>query len=253
MEFKTIPTDQIRIPENALRGEVTAESVQQLAQSIKDIGLINPVTVKKIEHGWEVVAGHRRLTAVRHLGHKEVRCCIIAGNTLEAETIKAAENIQRKQLDVVEEAIMVADMSNRFHLSQAELGAQLHKSQSWVADRIALISYPDVLLAAVKEGRVSFSVARELAKIRDAEDLGYYLNYAEDSGVNPATARKWAQDWRLRARRPDVTVAEVERDAHAEQGPPDPVLLRCDVCRTSVDIESIKMLRVCPNCMDPNC
>lgn len=185
---------ELLAPEHDMRLGHDPDSIKELAESIKDLGLLNPVTVKKVENGYEVVAGNRRLAALKKLKWRAVPCIVFPRDGLDAEVAKLHENSVRESVNVVDEANFLLDLATAYKLTGKALAAKIGRTESYVSDRLRLLKAPPELSNAVAKGELSFSAARELLKVRDPDVQREYISHAIRSGVNDTTAAQWRKD-----------------------------------------------------------
>lgn len=181
---KLLPTDAIfqieveRITSNPYqpRREFNEEALRELANSIREFGVLQPLVVSKIERetengtsvGYELIAGERRLMASKLAGLHTVPV-IIRGISSDKEKLELAivENIQRADLNPIETARAFAKLQDEFKLTQREIAARLGKSREVVANSVRLLNLPSEIQEAISAGRVSESQARLLLSIDD--------------------------------------------------------------------------------------
>jgi len=193
--FRQIAIEKITPPQVAVRIDVTPESVADLAESIKKIGLIEPLIVRPVRDKFEVVAGHRRLTACKVAGLAKVKCLVVSVSDEESEAIKHHENHVRLSVSPVEQAIYFSYLIDKKGMKQNEIAELFSVSEGFVSQRLALLNWHEELVAAVDAGQISFSSARELARITDDQALLAHLQQAIEHGVTPRVANMWWQDW----------------------------------------------------------
>lgn len=150
------------------------ESLMELAQSIKEVGILQPLTVKEVPNGYEIIAGERRWRAARLAGLSTVP--VIVKNMDELEILEAAliENLQRVDLNPMEEAQSYKKLSVDFNLSQEEIANNVGKSRAVVANAMRLLKLDSRVQDFVREGRLSNGHARALLGIND-ENVQYEL------------------------------------------------------------------------------
>ncbi len=154
---------------NQPRKTFDEEALQELAASIKQVGLIQPVVVRRAANGkYELVAGERRLRACRLLGMQELPC-IIEDGMVEQESAMVAliENLQRENLHYLEEAECYAALISSYGLTQEEMAVRLGKSQSAIANKLRVLRLPPVVKEAMIEARMTERHARTLLKLKD--------------------------------------------------------------------------------------
>ena len=150
------------------RATFDEESIAELAQSIQQVGLLQPLLVRKVDDGYELVAGERRLRAVTSLGIKKVACIVQQDIEDESSAMMALiENLQREDLHYLEEAQCYQKLLETYGLTQEELANRLGKSQSSIANKLRLLKLSDEVKAAMTEKRLSERHARALLKLTD--------------------------------------------------------------------------------------
>lgn len=150
------------------RATFDEESIAELAQSIQQVGLLQPLLVRKVDNGYELVAGERRLRAVTSLGMEKVACIVQQDIEDESSAMMALiENLQREDLHYLEEAQCYQKLLETYGLTQEELANRLGKSQSSIANKLRLLKLSDEVKAAMTEKRLSERHARALLKLTD--------------------------------------------------------------------------------------
>lgn len=150
------------------RATFDEESIAELAQSIQQVGLLQPLLVRKVDDGYELVAGERRLRAVTSLGMEKVACIVQQDIENESSAMMALiENLQREDLHYLEEAQCYQKLLETYGLTQEELANRLGKSQSSIANKLRLLKLSDEVKAAMTEKRLSERHARALLKLTD--------------------------------------------------------------------------------------
>lgn len=145
------------------------ESLQELCESIRCYGVLNPLTVRLRAGRYELVAGERRLRAARLAGLREVPCLPLEVNMEEASLIALVENLQRQDLDFVEEAAGIRQLILLFGMSQEEAARRLGKSQSAVANKLRLLRLPPDVLDTLKEHGLTERHGRALLRLSEAD------------------------------------------------------------------------------------
>ena len=148
----------------------TDEAIFRLADSIRNHGLIQPLTVRKTDEGYELIAGERRLRALKILGKSEVPCVINNVNKEESAHLAIIENIQRENLNMFEQAMAILNLMKVHCLTQEKIAEQLSCSQSYVANKLRLLKISDEEKQDIIEFGLTERHARALLKIKD-EDL----------------------------------------------------------------------------------
>ena len=165
-----IPVDSIRRNPYQPRVTFDEESIAELVQSIQQVGLIQPLVVRKVDDGYELVAGERRLRAVRSLGMESVTCIVEQAMEDESSAMMALiENLQREDLHYLEEAQSYNTLLSTYHLTQEELAQRLGKSQSSIANKLRLLRLPDAVKSAMVDDQLTERHARALLKLKDEQ------------------------------------------------------------------------------------
>lgn len=141
------------------------ESLMELAQSIRENGLIQPIVVREVGDHYEIIAGERRYRAMMMSGFLSVPVIISNINDEKSATVALIENIQRENLSVLEEAKAFRDILRIQGITQKQLATRLGKSQSAIANKIRLLDLPEPVLGALGERRITERHARALLGI----------------------------------------------------------------------------------------
>ena len=145
------------------------EALRELAESIRVYGVLHPLTVR-LRGGWyELVAGERRLRAAKLAGLRELPCMVVDVDLEDAGLLALVENLQRRDLDFLEEARGLQQLIAMFGLSQEEAARRIGRSQSAVANKLRLLKLPEDVLEALRENGLSERHGRALLRLPDAE------------------------------------------------------------------------------------
>ncbi len=170
------------------------ERIKQLANSIAQDGLINPITLRDNDGKLEILAGRRRLAAFKLLGRSSIPATIRQAENHQAATIKLAENVARSNLSPVEEATQLATAVKDHPGGVDGVAQAIGRSTNWVLDRLDMCDWPESLLTHVHSGKISMAVAKRLARVTDPHHREYLINQAARCGINARTAALWLQD-----------------------------------------------------------
>jgi ParB family chromosome partitioning protein len=158
----------IHPPKYSLRKDIG--QLDGLITSIEEKGLLEPIVVRPVGDGFEVVAGHRRLEACKRLGWRKIPCHIIELDDREAYEVSLIENLQHKSLDPIEEALAFKRYVDEYgYGSVTELARRIGKSHSYVSRRIALLSLSEDVREELVRRRTSPSIAQELINLEADE------------------------------------------------------------------------------------
>lgn len=145
------------------------EGLEELSGSIREHGVLQPLSVRKIDSGYELVSGERRLRASKLAGLREVPCILVSVNSEESSLLALVENLQRRDLDFVEEAAALARLIRTYGLSQEEAARRIGKSQSAVANKLRLLRLSPEVLTLLREHGMTERHARALLRLGDDE------------------------------------------------------------------------------------
>lgn len=144
------------------------EALAQLADSIAAHGVLQPIIVREITAGrYQIIAGERRWRASKLAGKTEIPCIIVDKDDLKAAQIALVENIQRENLNPLEEALAYRALAKEYEMTQEELSAQVGKSRSAIANSLRLLDLPEEVLPFVASGELSAGHARTLLGLKD--------------------------------------------------------------------------------------
>lgn len=156
------------------RKKFDENALQLLADSIREHGVIQPIVVREtdsLEGNYEIIAGERRWRAAKMAGLDEIPAVIMTGDDLKVAEVALIENVQRKDLNPIEEALAYKTLIERFNLKQEEVAAQAGKSRSAVANMLRLLELPDEILAMVQDEKLSMGHARALLGLEDEDRM----------------------------------------------------------------------------------
>ena len=164
-----LPVDAIVPNPDQPRKRFSQPELEELAASIQALGVLQPLTVRRRNGGWELVAGERRLRAARLAGLSQVPCLSIQADSQSSSLLALVENLQRRDLDFLEEAQALRTLIDTYHLSQDEAARRLGKSQSAVANKLRLLKLPPDVLTLLRDGGCTERHARALLRLEDPE------------------------------------------------------------------------------------
>ena len=188
------------------------EALAELSESIKTYGILNPLTVRLRGGKYELVAGERRLRAAKLAGLQEVPCILLDVNMEDASLIALVENLQRRDLDFIEEAAGINQLIRMFGMSQEEAARRIGKSQSAVANKLRLLKLPPDVLEALRENGLTERHGRALLRLQRPEAQREALAYIIDNGLTVATTDAYVDA--LLSRPEPEPPAEAEKPEH---------------------------------------
>lgn len=195
MRLVDIPQEKLLPPADPVRATIDLTAVDELAESISAVGLLQPLIVRPVGESFEVVAGHRRLLATRKIAIDPVPCLIVEaqGNELTIAG-RLHENIFRVELSAIEEAAVYAELYEQL-LDTDKVAAAVRRSRTVVERRLHLLELDDLVRGALQDGKISVAVAEELAKVDDDTKRSYLLNCAIADGATAPKVRMWRKEF----------------------------------------------------------
>lgn len=237
---------KIRLPKHLMRQVVSEAGLETLAKSIRRLGIIMPLIIRKESGEFELVAGMRRLYAAEMVGLKKVPVKIMNIDPQDSEAIKIAENHEREDVNPIDEGEYFADVMQTNDWTQKDLAREVGVSEAYISQRMSTAIWTDRTKENVRNGNLKFSVARELEKITDEVEKVRLVKIAVDGGVTPAIAGQWRREVNQEIERREAQ-GEMEMEARP-QHLPQKVYVPCMVCQNPEEVQNIKFLRVCPDC-----
>ncbi|MFO7952887.1 MAG: nucleoid occlusion protein [Bacillota bacterium] len=189
---KVVAIDMDRIKPNPFqpRKEISSEKVEELAISIRSSGLIQPIVVRRASDGYQLIVGERRYLACRRLGWKKISAAVknLSDNDMAATAL--IENLQRENLNIIEEANGYVSLMKNFNLTQELLAQRLGKSQSTIANRIRLLKLSKPVREKLVENNLSERHARALLRLASEEEQMSMIEEITRKGLTVSQAEK---------------------------------------------------------------
>ena len=174
IDFKMLPIDRVFPNKNQPRKLFDKSTLEELAQSIRENGVLQPILVRQIGNNYQIVSGERRYRASKLAGMKSIPA--VVRHLSEEKTMLAAliENIQRQDLNPVEEARTLRDIILNYGLTHDQLAEKVGKSRSALTNRLRLLQLPPEVQIMVADGRISAGHAKMLAGLKDNETVRFW-------------------------------------------------------------------------------
>lgn len=155
---------------NQPRKQFEKEALEELSKSIEEFGIIQPIVVRKKEEKYEIIAGERRWRAAKNAKLESIPCIIRKTDDREAMKLALIENIQRENLNPIEEALAYKSLMEEYKLTQEELAKTIGKSRSYIANTIRLLNLEDEILENIQDGRLTAGHGRALLSIPNKKE-----------------------------------------------------------------------------------
>ena len=257
---REIYMENIDDPVHAMRTELDRDALFDLADNIKQNGLINPITVRPrtVHHNkcenpnqsnevcafsacrtrYEVVAGHRRFSACKIAGMSKIACVVRELDDNQAFAVMAAENLERADVDPVDEAIFISQYIEQTKQSVSEVAKSLRRSVAYVESRLSIGLMPDYMQAHLKSGGMKLGAALALVQITDDKMRRVWSDMAVRDGVSVAQAEYWLHGWKMN-QLPGGSDSDTPPDGY-EPGESRPVMFECALDGKRYDVRMFK-------------
>ena len=169
------------------------EALGELAESIRQHGVLQPLSVRRVGTSYELIAGERRLRAAQLAGLTEVPCIVMTMDEKESGMAAMIENLQRQDLDFIEEAAGIANLMQRWSMSQDQAARMLGKSQSAVANKLRLLRHSQPVLNALREAGLTERHARALLKLPTEPEKLAAIAYISRMGFSVARTERYIE------------------------------------------------------------
>ena len=178
--------DRIELNPFQPRSKMDQESLEELAASVKGLGIIVPITVREInENKYQLITGERRLRAAKMAGLKKIPAFVRSANDQNMLEMALVENIQREDLNAMDVSISYQRLTEECHLTQEDLSQRVGKKRATISNYLRLLKLPPEIQLGIKENKISMGHARALINIEDPSDQLklYYRIVDEDLSV----------------------------------------------------------------------
>ncbi len=204
----SISMDSIRPNRLQPRTDFPEETIEQLASSILQNGVIQPIMVRPVGDGYELIAGERRFRAAQRAGLSDIPAVIKEASDREALELAIVENVQREDLNPLDEAAAYQRLMDEFGLTQEGVAERVGKSRPAVANSLRLLSLPLSVQAEIRAGRLPAGHARAVAGARSAEQQVRAAQEIVSRRLNARQAEKLVRDMAQKAADPDHSAVE---------------------------------------------
>lgn len=248
IKLVSVELNQIQPQRLAGRFDATQTGIDELAASIREVGLLQPLVVRKMAGGYELIAGQRRLLALQMLGQDHADCVIVGTDDEMAGLMTITENLQRADLNPIEEAVGFEELKQATGWSDSEIALKVGKRREYVTRARSLLDLDEATMTAVAERDLSPSHAYELRRIEDPERRAYWRHWVIQYGATVNQLRDWVKS--------DVQVPLEQQTSE----PPPPTStapvdteeyqLTCAICPATQQTTVLKSVWFCQSCFD---
>ena len=188
-----LPARSIRPNPAQPRSIFRQEALTELSDSIRQHGILQPLSVRRTEGGYELIAGERRLRAAQMAGLTDIPCILMQMDDKESGMAAMVENLQRQDLDFVEEAMGISRLLTQWRMSQEQVARLLGKSQSAIANKLRILRHSEAVLTALREGELTERHARALLKLSTEEEKLSAIAEILRQGMSVARTEKYIE------------------------------------------------------------
>ena len=192
-EIVEINIDELRSNPYQPRKVFDEDKLNELASSIKEYGVFQPIIVKKSIKGYEIIAGERRVKASKIAGLKTIPAIVREFSDNEMMEIALLENLQRENLNSIEEANAYKKLLDTLSITQEELAERLGKSRSHITNMLGLLNLPENVQELISEDKISTSHARVLSKLENEEQINGFVDKILNENINVRTLEELSQ------------------------------------------------------------
>jgi len=245
--FQSVKMDLIDRPVDVARLEVQSTEIENLADSIRERGLLQPIKVARKGERYTIIFGERRFLACKMLERKTISATVVDASDEEIAIDRAIENIQRVNLTPVEEGLQYRGMIEMLGMKLYQVAKKVGRKEGTIKRKLDLLKYPENFVAAVHAGKVSLTVAEEIMDCKDAGHRDYLLEMATEHGVTAAIVRNWVQDWRKSIREGGGVNREGRESPNVNLS--KTTYMTCGLCDGPVPIDKVRSLTICDECL----
>ena len=213
MKIQEIPIELIHTNPSQPRRHFDENSIYELAQSIQESGLIQPIIVRVGAEGFYLVAGERRYRAFQYLGRRSIPALVIEASENDSENLSLIENIQRMDLSAIEEALAYQSLLANQKMTQEELARRIGKSQSSIANKLRLLQLTPEVIAAISAKQITERHGRSLLAL-DEHKQREMLSKIVTNDLNVAQTEKLVESYK--ERRPLLRRTVVAKDSRIQ-------------------------------------
>lgn len=244
--FRKIDLDKIDRPDEIARLEIDEGQLKELADSIRERGLLQPIEVTPRGDRFMIVFGDRRYLAHKVLKKKSIMCVIEDIDDVQVIIDRGMENVQRVDLTPFEEGHTYRGLMDKAKMSLDEISQRFGKSPGVVHRRMDILRMPESFQKALHAGTINVSVAEELWSCPDQGKREYFLELAVEHGITKEIARSWVDEFKKEKRTEGVASGEGGGLQPAFEDVP--IYRACDICLDPVQYKDVKELRICSTC-----
>ena len=194
LDVTYVPMDKIAANPSQPRKYFKDEALEELSGSIKEYGVLQPILLRDDGKAYTIIAGERRYKAAKLAGLEKIPAIIKTMDSREVALIALVENVQREDLNFLEEARAYKRLMDDFGLTQVEIAEKMNKKQSTISNKIRLLSLPDEIQSSILENNLTERHARALLKLGDEEDRKQVIKRIIQNNLNVKQTEKLIEE-----------------------------------------------------------
>ena len=230
----------------SMRFGYSDEDVAELAASIRAVGVLQPILVRKVGERYELIAGHRRVHAARLVGMVNIAAIVVDADAERSVVMALSENLNRADMNVIEEGVAFGRWLETTGGSAKELGRLLGRSDSYVLKRLSVLELDPGSLDALVRGEISLHHGLELKRVDDVSVRKYYLDLCVRNGASVAVLSGWVDAYQ----REGPGAPSVDLGSGTVAYGPTPMLpvIGCRVCGRDTGQVMLHAIMMCSEC-----
>ncbi|MCK9599461.1 MAG: ParB/RepB/Spo0J family partition protein [Sphaerochaeta sp.] len=240
---------EITTPDVLSRQIIDKDKLAELKKSIKELGLMNPITVRKLGDKYILCAGYRRFLACRELNLEMIPCMVTISNDTEFNQRMMDENFARADLTFLEEALFLQYIMVSENCTQKVLAKKVNKSESYISERLNLLSFDKEVIDAIQAKQISLRVGSMISKINNPTRRLRVLQQVIENGASETIVSFWVNEANIEPVEEHGTINESEfiPSTPTVNGPTD---VFCNICHGKTDYMNSNFIRVCRRCFE---
>jgi ParB family chromosome partitioning protein len=247
MRFLEVPITDIKPPSHPVRRLISMEALQELVESIKQMGLLHPIVVVETPEGFEIVAGHRRYEAAKLAGLTKVPVHVVELGNGPKERFTLAENVAREEVNPLDLGYYFKYLHDEKGMSYYDIAQMVGKSHTYVRFLIQLAEAPQWLQDMVQREEISWRNAVALLEMPDEDTMKRYADYIARSGATLQQVEQWVKEEKMYQQLRQVEEVREELEPPVEP-PPEPLHL-CFVCGRWLPLSRMEYVKMCRDCV----
>ena len=245
-EITQISIDQLVLPKHEVREYTEREKLEELARSLKEIGVLEPLLVERTNQKYTIIAGTRRFLAAQMAGLKTLPCVVMKFSAQKRDLAKIHENYMREDVSPLDLAAYLKYLKDRWDYKTDELGALFNRSGAWVSAQLRLLTCDKEIQQAVDMRKIDVTSGLAISSLPDREERGRILGHAVSSAASQTVIRNWVNDALRRMGQSPMAPPTSPGKPGPKETPP--ITFTCFGCHQVKPQDQMILIRLCPEC-----